>query len=244
MFAVLQHYLIAGTGLLFCAAWVQAQSFDQTVEAYGGAPAFDLILVQDCSVLDNTSGAALDQEYNARLCSAEAESALEDVAELLRSKGFNTVRVALSTAGAQIRPESRKTVADIHDVYTAPDLSDAAREAYIATLRRIARGIDVDAEAHELHAKELAALGLAENQVVIFMVTDGQRVTVAESIAQGVATTVLTLGWLTAWEESGFFTLATAIDSAGEVAWYGYQGPYSVSGPEAYKEMILSVVDL
>ena len=244
MFAVLQHYLIAGTGLLFCAAWVQAQSFDQTVEAYGGAPAFDLILVQDCSVLDNTSGAALDQEYNARLCSAEAESALEDVAELLRSKGFNTVRVALSTAGAQIRPESRKTVADIHDVYTAPDLSDAAREAYIATLRRIARGIDVDAEAHELHAKELAALGLAENQVEIFMVTDGQRVTVAESIAQGVATTVLTLGWLTAWEESGFFTLATAIDSAGEVAWYGYRGPYSVSGPEAYKEMILSVFDL
>tara|TARA_B100001063_G_scaffold107609_2_gene100376 strand:+ start:3972 stop:4706 length:735 start_codon:yes stop_codon:yes gene_type:complete len=244
MFAVLQHYLIAGTGLLFCAAWVQAQSFDQTVEAYGGAPAFDLILVQDCSVLDNTSGAALDQEYNARLCSAEAKSALEDVAELLRSKGFNTVRVALSTAGAQIRPESRKTVADIHDVYTAPDLSDAAREAYIATLRRIARGIDVDAEAHELHAKELAALGLAENQVVIFMVTDGQRVTVAESIAQGVATTVLTLGWLTAWEESGFFTLATAIDSAGEVAWYGYRGPYSVSGPEAYKEMILSVFDL
>lgn len=244
MFAVLRHYLIAGTGLLFCAAWVQAQSFDQTVEAYGGAPAFDLILVQDCSVLDNTSGAALDQEYNARLCSAEAESALEDVAELLRSKGFNTVRVALSTAGAQIRPESRKTVVDIHDVYTAPDLSDAAREAYIATLRRIARGIDVDAEAHELHAKELAALGLAENQVVIFMVTDGQRVTVAESIAQGVATTVLTLGWLTAWEESGFFTLATAIDSAGEVAWYGYRGPYSVSGPEAYKEMILSVFDL
>ena len=244
MFAVLRHYLIAGTGLLFCAAWVQAQSFDQTLEAYGGAPAFDLILVQDCSVLDNTSGAALDQEYNARLCSAEAESALEDVAELLRSKGFNTVRVALSTAGAQIRPESRKTVADIHDVYTAPDLSDAAREAYIATLRRIARGIDVDAEAHELHAKELAALVLAENQVVIFMVTDGQRVTVAESIAQGVATTVLTLGWLTAWEESGFFTLATAIDSAGEVAWYGYRGPYSVSGPEAYKEMILSVFDL
>ncbi len=244
MFAVLRHYLIAGTGLLFCAAWVQAQSFDQTVEAYGGAPAFDLILVQDCSVLDNTSGAALDQEYNARLCSAEAESALEDVAELLRSKGFNTVRVALSTAGAQIRPESRKTVADIHDVYTAPDLSDAAKEAYIATLRRIARGIDVDAEAHELHAKELAALVLAENQVVIFMVTDGQRVTVAESIAQGVATTVLTLGWLTAWEESGFFTLATAIDSAGEVAWYGYRGPYSVSGPEAYKEMILSVFDL
>ena len=244
MFAVLRHYLIAGTGLLFCAAWVQAQSFDQTLEAYGGAPAFDLILVQDCSVLDNTSGAALDQEYNARLCSAEAESALEDVAELLRSKGFNTVRVALSTAGAQIRPESRKTVADIHDVYTAPDLSDAAKEAYIATLRRIARGIDVDAEAHELHAKELAALVLAENQVVIFMVTDGQRVTVAESIAQGVATTVLTLGWLTAWEESGFFTLATAIDSAGEVAWYGYRGPYSVSGPEAYKEMILSVFDL
>jgi hypothetical protein len=195
-------------------------------------------------VLDNTSGAALDQEYNARLCSAEAESALGDVAKLLRSKGFNTVRVALSTAGAQIRPESRKTVVDIHDVYTAPDLSDAAREAYIATLRRIARGIDVDAEAHELHAKELAALGLAENQVVIFMVTDGQRVTAAESIAQGVATTVLTLGWLTAWEESGFFTLATAIDSAGEVAWYGYRGPYSVSGPEAYKEMILSVFDL
>ena len=74
----------------------------------------------------------------------------------------------------------------------------------MATLRRIARGIDVDAEAHELRAKELASLGLAENQVMIFMVTDGQRVTAAESIAQGVATTVLTMGWLTAWEESGF----------------------------------------
>jgi hypothetical protein len=68
--------LNAGTGLLFCAVWVQAQSFDQTVEAYGGAPAFALILVKDCSVLDNNLGAALDQEYNARLCSAEAESAL------------------------------------------------------------------------------------------------------------------------------------------------------------------------
>ena len=76
------------------------------------------------------------------------------------------------------------------------------------------------------------------------MVTDGQRVAVAESIAQGVATTVLTLGWFTAWEESGFFTLATAIDASGSVAWYGYRGPYSVSGPEAYKKMIMLVFDL
>jgi hypothetical protein len=111
-------------------------------------------------------------------------------------------------------------------------------------LRRIARAIDVDAEAYELNAKELAALDLAENQVVIFMVTDGQRVALAESVAQGVATTVLTLGWLTAWEQSGFFTLAAAIDATGAVGWYGYRGPYSVSGPEAYTEMILSVFEL
>ena len=45
-------------------------------------------------------------------------------------------------------------------------------------------------------------------------------------------------------EESGFFTLATAIDASGAVAWYGYRGPYSVSGPEAYKEMIMSVFEL
>ena len=109
--------------------------------------------------------------------------------------------MALSTAGAQIRPESRESVGEILDIYTAPNLPDIAREAYIATLRRIARAIDVDAEADELNAKELAALELAENQVVIFMVTDGQRVALGESIAQGVATTVLTLGWLTASEE-------------------------------------------
>jgi hypothetical protein len=186
----------------------------------------------------------LDQEYNAKLCSAEDESALADVRDLLRSKGFNSVQVALSTAGAQVRPDSRKSAADIRDIYSDAELSDAARQAYIATLRRIARGIDLDAEAHELYAKELAALGLAENQVVIFMVTDGQRVALAESVAQGVATTVLTLGWLTAWEQSGFFTLATAIDASGSVAWYGYRGPYSVSGPDAYKEMILSIFDL
>ena len=244
MLGVMQRMLVLGFAGLLCAQVVRAESFDQIVEAYGGAAAFDIILVQDCSVLDNSSEAALDQEYNAKLCSAEDESALSDVANLLRSKGFNTVEVALSTAGAQVRPEARKSAADIRDIYAAPELSSAAREAYIATLRRIARGIDVDAEAHELHAKELAALGLAENQVVIFMVTDGQRVAAAESIAQGVATTVLTLGWFTAWEESGFFTLATAIDASGSVAWYGYRGPYSVSGPEAYKEMIMSVFDL
>ena len=152
--------------------------------------------------------------------------------------------MALFTTGAQIRSESGKSADEIYDVYAAPGLAEDARHAYIATLRRIARGIDVDAEAHELNAKELAALGLAENQVVIFMVTDGQRVALAESVAQGVATTVLTLGWLTAWEESGFFTLAAAIDATGSVAWYGYRGPYSVSGPEAYKEMILSVFEL
>jgi hypothetical protein len=245
MLSAFHRFLAASlVGCLSCIPLVQAASFDQTVEAYGGAAAFDIILVQDCSVLDNTSEAALDQDYNAKLCSAEEASALADVANLLRSKGFNTVDVALSTAGAQLRPEARKSVADIRDIYTAPELSAAAREAYIATLRRIARGIDVDADAHELHAMELAALGLAENQVVIFMVTDGQRVTAAESIAQGVATTVLTLGWFTAWEESGFFTLATAIDASGVVAWYGYRGPYSVSGPEAYKDMIMSVFEL
>ena len=120
------------------------------VEAHGGAAAFDIILMQDCSVLDNSSEAALDQEYNAKLCSVEDESALSDVANLLRSKGFNTVEVALSTAGAQVRPEARKSAADIRDIYAAPELSSAAREAYIAPLRRIARGIDVDAEAREL----------------------------------------------------------------------------------------------
>ena len=244
MFVVMQRYVCAMAGGLFLATNVLAQSFDQTVEAYGGAPAFDIILVQDCSVLDNTSDAGLDQEYNAKLCSAEDESALAEVRDLLRSQGFNSVKVALSTAGAQVRPDSRKSVADIHDVYSDPDLSDAAREAYIATLRRIARAIDVDAEAYELNAKELAALDLAENQVVIFMVTDGQRVALAESVAQGVATTVFTLGWLTAWEQSGFFTLAAAIDATGAVGWYGYRGPYSVSGPEAYTEMILSVFEL
>ena len=166
------------------------------------------------------------------------------MAALLRSKGFNTLEVALSTIGAQIRPESGKSADEIHDVYAAPGLAGDARQAYIATLRRIARGIDVDAGAHELNFKELAALGLAENQVVIFMVTDGQRVALAESVAQGVATTVLTLGWLTAWEELGFFTLAAAIDATGSLAWYGYRGPYSVSGPEADKEMILSVFEL
>jgi hypothetical protein len=226
------------------ASTLSLASFDATVNEYGGAQAFDITLVQDCSVLDNAADAALDQEYNARLCSHESDSALAEVAALLRSKDFNTVEVALSTTGAQIRPESGKSVDEIHDVYAASGLADDSRQAYIATLRRIARGIDVDAEAHELNAKELAALGLAENQVVIFMVTDGQRVALAESVAQGVATTVLTLGWLTAWEESGFFTLAAAIDATGSVAWYGYRGPYSVSGPEAYKEMILSVFEL
>jgi hypothetical protein len=238
-------------GLLIASVWwlttvkaAFADSFDGTVNAYGGPAAFDIILVQDCSVLDNSADAALDQEYNAKLCSAEEGSALADVTSLLRSKGFNSIQVALSTAGAQVRPDSRQSAADIRNIYADPDLSEPEREAYVATLRRIARGIDVDAEAHELRAKELASLGLAENQVVIFMVTDGQRVTAAESIAQGVATTVLTMGWLTAWEESGFFTLATAIDASGSVAWYGYRGPYSVSGPEAYREMITSIFEL
>ena len=221
-----------------------AQSFDETVNAYGGPAAFDLILVQDCSVLDNSAAATLDLDYNAKLCSAEEESALLDVRDLLRSKGFNDVTVALSTSGAQVRPQTGKTVAEIQNIYEDPNLSEATKAAYIATLRRIARGIDVDAEAHELQAKELASLGLEENQVVIFIVTDGQRVSAAESIAQGVASTVLTMGWLTVWEESGFFTLATAIDSTGAVAWYGYRGPYSVSGPEAYREMITSIFEL
>ena len=226
-------------------ASVFAQSnFDQTVAAAGGASAFDIVLVQDCSVLNSGSGNNLDQGYNAKLCSAEEGSALADVAELLRSKGFNTVEVALSTAGAQVRPDSGKSAADIQDIYAASSLSADSREAYIATLRRIALGIDVDAEAHELNARELAALGLAENQVVIFMVTDGERVAAAKSVAQGVATTVLTMGWLTAWQESNFFSLATAIDSSGSVAWYGYRGPYSVSGPSTYRKMIMSVFDL
>ena len=152
--------------------------------------------------------------------------------------------MALSKVGAQVRPESRKSAADICDIYLMPELSSAAREAYIATLRRIARGINVDAEAHELRAKELAALGLVENQVVIFMVADGQRVVAARSIAQGVATNPITLSCFTAWEESRFFTLATAIGAGGSVTWCGYRNSYSVWGPEAYKEMIMSVFDL
>ena len=52
-------------------ASVFAQSnFDQTVSAAGGASAFDIILVQDCSVLNSGSGNNLDQGYNAKLCSA------------------------------------------------------------------------------------------------------------------------------------------------------------------------------
>ena len=127
MLSAMQRILVLGFGWLLCAQVARAESFDQIVEAYGGAAAFDIILVQDCSVLDNSSEAALDQEYNAKLCSAEDESALSDVANLLRSKGFNTVEVALSTAGAQVRPEARKSAADIRDIYAAPELSSAAR---------------------------------------------------------------------------------------------------------------------
>ena len=112
MLGAMQRMLLLGFGWLLCAQVARAESFDQIVEAYGGAAAFDIILVQDCSVLDNSSEAALDQEYNSKLCSAEDESALSDIANLLRSKGFNTVEVALSTAGAQVRPEARKGAAD------------------------------------------------------------------------------------------------------------------------------------
>ena len=122
MLSAMQRILVLGLGWLLCAQVARAESFDQIVDAYGGAAAFDIILVQDCSVLDNSSEAALDQEYNAKLCSAEDESALSDVANLLRSKGFNTVEVALSTAGAQVRPEARESAAEISDIY-APELS-------------------------------------------------------------------------------------------------------------------------
>ena len=124
-----------------------AGSFADTVDAYGGPAAFDIILVQDCSVLDHSAGASLDQAYNAKLCSADEESALTDVTGLLHSKGFNSVQIALSTTGAQVRPDSSKSASDIRDIYADPGLSETAREAYIATLRRIARGIDVDAGA-------------------------------------------------------------------------------------------------
>ena len=95
--------------------------------------------------MDNAADAALDQEYNARLCSHESDPALAEVAALFRSKDFNSAEVVLSTTGAQIRPESGKSADEIHDVYAAPGLADDARQAYIATIRRIARGIDVDA---------------------------------------------------------------------------------------------------
>ncbi len=237
--------LKAWTVVLFAAVSMPAQSnFDATVAEYGGPKAFDITLVQDCSVLNNGSKSTLDKKYNARLCSVEDGSALSGVAELLRSKGFNSVQMALSTTGAQLRPTDEQSKSEIQTIHTAPSTSDEERAAYIATLRRIAKGIDVDAEAHELNAKELASLGLAENHVVIFMVTDGSRVTAGESVAQGVATTLLTGGWLTAWQQSDFFSLAAAIDSSGSVAWYGYRGPYSVSGPETYKELILSVFEI
>ena len=84
MLGVTQRMLVLGFGCLLYAQVARAASFDQIVEAYGGAAAFDIILVQDCSVLDNSSEAALDQEYNAKLCSAEDEAALSDVASLLR----------------------------------------------------------------------------------------------------------------------------------------------------------------
>ena len=93
----------------------RAESFGQIVGAYRGAAAFDIILVPDCSVLDDSSGARSTRN-NSKLCSAEDESALSDVANLLRLQGFNTVEVALSTAGAQVRPEARKSAADICDI--------------------------------------------------------------------------------------------------------------------------------
>lgn len=230
--------------VLVITAMPAQSNFDATVAEYGGPQAFDITLVQDCSVLNNGSKQTLDKKYNAKLCSMEDGSALSGVAELLRSKGFNSVRVALSTTGAQLRPTDERSKSEIQTIHANPSASDEERAAYIATLRRIARGIDVDAEAHELNAKELASLGLAENHVVIFMVTDGTRVSAGESVAQGVATTLLTGGWLTAWQQSDFFSLATAIDSNGAVAWYGYRGPYSVSGPDTYKELILSVFEI
>ena len=74
MLGVMQRTLVLGFGWLLCTQVARAESFDQIVEAYGGAAAFDIILVQDCSVIDNSSEAALDQEYSAKLCPTEDES--------------------------------------------------------------------------------------------------------------------------------------------------------------------------
>ena len=126
MLGVMQRMLVLGFGWLLCAQVARAESFDQIVEAYGGAAAFDIILVQDCSVLDNSSEAALDQEYNAKLCSAEDESALSGVANLLRSKGFNTVEVALSTAAADELSSTEQSCTKI--------ISKAAAPPYASTI--------------------------------------------------------------------------------------------------------------
>ena len=69
-----------------------------------------------------------------------------------------------------------------------------------------------------------ASLGLAENQVVIFMVTDGQRVTDSGRCNH------MTMGWL-AWEEC-FLHWRRSTRAVPSVD--GYRGPYSVSGP-AYR---------
>jgi len=74
MLGVMQRMLVLGFGWLLCAQVARAESFDQIVEAYGGAAAFNIMLVQDCSVLDNSSEAALDQECSAKLCPTEDES--------------------------------------------------------------------------------------------------------------------------------------------------------------------------
>ena len=44
MLSAMQRVLVLGLGWLLCAQVVRAESFDQIVEAYGGAAAFDIIL--------------------------------------------------------------------------------------------------------------------------------------------------------------------------------------------------------
>lgn len=190
-----------------------------------------IYLIVDCFVLDDVSGQnhAIDVEYNGNICT---QLSLSTIREISRKTDIEIMPMTVTTGlqagiGKYIgATEDEKGPINL-PVYFSEAKLDPNYENIFSFVAEKLNVLIYGFEHREKYVKSLTKVNypdmkrivFKDNSLVMFVLMDGVRVPTDKSVGQGVATTLLTFGMVTAFEHSITSAKAILLNSDGYPVW-------------------------
>lgn len=202
----------------------------RTIDDFSGIDT-NLLVIIDCLVFDDVDGDThlFNQSYNNDLCTGLSQA----VANRLSEIGVDNFEFMAISGGLQAGPNRYADSFDGKSIHFPQYYSDKHLEPGLEELSfsQIADGLSAPVGENfarrpayvdslfNIRYRQFDRLTIPDDHFVLLLLTNGIRVEAGKSAVQGIASTVLSLGLITAFETTYIESRIVILDSSGNPVW-------------------------